>query len=95
MMNRRKFLQLCATSGLVSVLPTGCSAFGKKTTPNARPNVVFILVDDLGWMDLNCQGSAFYKTPNLDRFAASGVRFTDAYAACPVCSPTRAAILTG
>jgi arylsulfatase A-like enzyme len=95
MMNRRNFLKICAASGLVSVLPTGCSAFGKKTTPNTRPNVVFILVDDLGWMDLNCQGSAFYKTPNIDRFAASGVRFTDAYASCPVCSPTRASIMTG
>ena len=95
MMNRRNFLKICAASGLVSVLPTGCSAFGKKTTPNARPNVVFILVDDLGWMDLGCQGSTLYKTPNIDRFAKSGVRFTDAYAACPVCSPTRAAIMTG
>ena len=94
-MNRRNFLQLCATSGFVAALPTGCSTFGKKNTPNARPNVVFILVDDLGWMDLGCQGSTFYRTPNLDRFAASGVRFTDAYAACPVCSPTRAAIMTG
>lgn len=58
-------------------------------------NVVFILVDDLGWADLSCYGSKFHKTPNLDRLAASGMRFTDAYAACPVCSPTRAAIMTG
>ncbi len=58
-------------------------------------DVVFILVDDLGWADLSCYGSKFHKTPNLDRLAASGMRFTDAYAACPVCSPTRAAIMTG
>lgn len=58
-------------------------------------NVVFILVDDLGWTDLGCYGSSFYETPNIDRLAASGQLFTQAYAASPVCSPTRAAILTG
>lgn len=58
-------------------------------------NVVFVLVDDLGWRDLGCQGSDLYKTPNIDRLAEGGMRFTDAYAACPVCSPTRAAIMTG
>jgi arylsulfatase A-like enzyme len=60
-----------------------------------KPNIVFILVDDLGWRDLGCYGSTFYETPNLDRLAAQGMRFTDAYASCPVCSPTRASILTG
>ncbi len=59
------------------------------------PNIVFILADDLGWKDLSCYGSTFYKTPHLDRLAKEGVRFTDAYAASPVCSPTRASILTG
>ena len=60
-----------------------------------RPNIILILLDDLGWMDLGCYGSSFYETPNLDRMAAEGMRFTDAYAACPVCSPTRASLLTG
>lgn len=60
-----------------------------------RPNVVLFLVDDLGWMDLGCQGSDYYQTPNIDALAESGLRFTNAYAACAVCSPTRAAILTG
>lgn len=62
-----------------------------------RPNtnVVFILIDDLGWKDLGCYGSDYYHTPNIDRLAAAGMRFTDGYAACNVCSPTRAAILTG
>src|SRR5436190_14403109 len=60
-----------------------------------RTNVVFILADDLGWADLGCYGSKFHHTPNLDRLAAAGARFTDAYAAAPICSPTRAAILTG
>lgn len=59
------------------------------------PNIVFILLDDLGQRDLGCYGSTFYETPNLDRLAAQGMRFTDAYAACPVCSPTRASILSG
>ena len=73
-----------------------CSAPCRALCDVAKPkNVVFILVDDLGWADLGCYGSTFHKTPNLDRFAASGMRFTDAYAACPVCSPTRAAIMTG
>jgi arylsulfatase A-like enzyme len=60
-----------------------------------RPNVVFILADDLGWADLGCYGSTFYQTPNLDRLAKEGTRFTDAYAACNVCSPTRASIMSG
>jgi arylsulfatase A len=59
------------------------------------PNFIFILVDDLGWTDLGCMGSAFYETPHIDRLAAQGMKFTQAYAACTVCSPTRAAILTG
>lgn len=60
-----------------------------------QPNFVFILIDDLGWRDLACFGSSFYETPHLDRLARQGLRFTDAYAACPVCSPTRASLLTG
>jgi arylsulfatase A-like enzyme len=58
-------------------------------------NVVIFLVDDMGWTDLGCQGSDLYDTPNIDRLAAIGTRFTDGYAACTVCSPTRAAMLTG
>jgi arylsulfatase A-like enzyme len=58
-------------------------------------NVVLILSDDLGWRDLGCTGSTFYETPAIDRLAAQGMRFTQAYAACNVCSPTRASIMTG
>ena len=61
----------------------------------AQPNIVFVLVDDMGWTDLGCCGSAYYQTPNIDRLAAQGMRFTDAYSACTVCSPSRACILTG
>ena len=60
-----------------------------------KTNVIFILVDDMGWMDISCQGSEFYETPNIDRIAEEGMLFTDAYAACPVCSPTRASIMSG
>lgn len=59
------------------------------------PNIVFFVADDLGAHDLGCYGSTFYETPNLDRLAGEGMLFTDAYAACPVCSPTRAALVTG
>lgn len=60
-----------------------------------RPNIVFILADDLGVNDLSCEGSLFYESPNIDSIAASGMRFTQGYASCQVCSPSRASILTG
>ena len=59
------------------------------------PNVIIFLVDDMGWTDLGCYGSDLYQTPHIDRLATSGMRFTDAYSACTVCSPTRAALMTG
>ncbi|MEE3086054.1 MAG: sulfatase, partial [Bacteroidota bacterium] len=70
-----------------------CCKNSKKS--DSPPNVLFILVDDLGWKDLSCYGSSFYETPNIDRLADMGFRFSQAYAAHPVCSPTRAAIMTG
>jgi arylsulfatase A-like enzyme len=72
-------------------------ALGRSTSgaDRERPNVVLIVADDLGWADLGCYGSKYHRTPNLDRLAAEGCRFTQAYAACPVCSPTRAALMTG
>ncbi|MDP6058563.1 MAG: sulfatase-like hydrolase/transferase, partial [Pirellulaceae bacterium] len=60
-----------------------------------RPNVVFILADDLGWRDLSVEGSEFYESPNVDRIANEGMRFTRGYATCQVCSPSRASIMTG
>ncbi|MEN8117893.1 MAG: sulfatase [Bacteroidota bacterium] len=66
------------------------------STKQQQPNFVFILVDDLGWADVKCNyPESFYDTPNIDKLAESGVRFTNAYSANPVCSPTRAAIMTG
>ena len=61
----------------------------------APPNIVFFIADDLGTRDLGCYGSTFYESPNLDRLAKQGAQFSNAYAACPVCSPTRAALITG
>ena len=64
-------------------------------TSSGKPNILFILIDDMGWMDLGCQGNENLHTPNIDALAKDGIRFTDAYAPAPVCSPTRAAIMTG
>jgi len=92
--SRRRFLKALgvgAVAGAVHLATGRGLAAGKRK----KPNFVFILVDDLGWADLGCYGSTFHETPNLDRLARSGVRFTDGYAAHPVCSPTRAAIMTG
>lgn len=77
---------------LASLLVTPSAADETEAQP---PNIVFFLVDDLGAHDIGAFGSSFYKTPNVDRLAASGMKFTQAYAACPVCSPTRASIMTG
>jgi len=96
-MNRRLFLKSSAAGTLGCLAgawmrPATASA---EEVPKKKPNFVFILVDDLGWRDVGCFGSTFYETPNIDRLARGGMRFTDAYAACPVCSPTRASILAG
>ena len=83
------------TRYLFSALALLALGFASRLTAAEKPNVVLILIDDLGQRDLGCYGSTYYRTPNIDRLASQGVRFTDAYAACPVCSPTRASILTG
>jgi len=72
---------------LLGLLPAGLAA--------ERYNVLFILADDLGWSDVGVYGADLHETPSIDRLAAEGVRFTEAYAAAPICSPTRASILTG
>lgn len=89
---RRDFLAWAAASASV----VGCATRprpGRAELP--PPNVVLILIDDLGYADVGCYGSTFHETPHIDRLAARGERFTQAYAACPVCSPTRASIMTG
>jgi arylsulfatase A-like enzyme len=86
---RRDFIKLLGAGIGVSMLP-GCS-----TKAKSKPNFVFILIDDMGWADTGCYGSTFYETPNIDKLATQGMRFTHAYAAGSVCSPTRASILSG
>ena len=76
---------------VLSQTVSGSSLFAAET----RPNIVFILADDLGWAEAGCYGNKFNETPNIDRLAQQGMRFTQAYAAAPVCSPYRAALLTG
>ena len=93
-MDRRDFLKI-ASAGAVSLsvsslLPGWLQAGQFKT-----PNIVFILIDDLGWMDLSCYGSAFYETPAIDKLAKQGVRFTQAYCAHPRCVPSRFSIMSG
>ncbi|MCM4157041.1 sulfatase [Gramella sp. AN32] len=88
------YLFLVVSFFFVSLNGQNKSAVTKKNQ-NIKPNVVFLLVDDLGWKDLSIYGSNFYETPNIDRLAQMGTRFTSAYTPNPVCSPTRAAILTG
>jgi arylsulfatase A-like enzyme len=78
---------------LVCVL--GILSWSTALAAEKRPNVVLFLVDDMGWMDCQAYGSQYYETPNIDRLASKGMRFTDAYSANPLCSPTRASILTG
>ncbi len=83
---------LCATAVCGSLLSVGCSSLWGDA---ARPNVIMIVIDDLGWNDLGCMGSDYYETPNIDALARRGVLFMDNYSACSVSSPSRASILTG
>lgn len=78
---------------LLSVLSV-CSV-GHLSAADTPPNIIVMLVDDMGWTDLGCQGSKYYETPHVDQLAKDGMRFTQAYSACTVCSPTRAAMMTG
>jgi len=97
-MKKRRLIKISAlifVTALLTLFLAGCAPGNPSYDTEEPPNVIFFLVDDLGWADLGCYGSSFYETPNIDRFATEGVRFTQAYAACHVCSPTRASILTG
>lgn len=86
---------ICLVSALRSSTPSaGASGDERTETPARRPNIVLFLVDDMGWVDCGAYGSQYYATPHIDRFAARSMKFTDAYAQ-PLCSPTRASLLTG
>ena len=80
---------------LATLVMQGAMLSGQANADAPKTNVVLILIDDLGWNDVGCYGSRYYQTPHIDQLANDGMRFTDGYAACNVCSPTRAAIMTG
>ena len=86
----KRSLCLLLVLGCLWTGETDLSANEKK----ARPNIVFILADDLGWRDLSNEGSTYYESPHIDRIVADGMKFTRGYATCQVCSPSRASILT-
>jgi arylsulfatase A len=92
-LSRRTFLKYTVCFAADLALTAGVR--GETNASCSCPNFVFILADDLGWADLGCYGSDLHGTPNIDRLARQGMRFTDAYAAAPVCTPTRASIMTG
>ncbi len=94
---RREFLKALGTTAVTFSIP-GLAALSSNCRPGAssrKPNIILILVDDMGWTDVACYGSQYYETPNIDRLAKEGMKFTDSYASCAVCSPTRASIMTG
>jgi arylsulfatase A-like enzyme len=91
---RREFLRLAA-AGTAALALQGCASPAESSARHSRPNILVILVDDLGYGDLSSYGATDLQTPNIDKLVASGMRFDNFYANCPVCSPTRAALLTG
>ena len=88
-LTRRQFV------GTLTAAAAGAALINSPVTAAQRPNIVFILADDMGWGDLSCYGRPDYTTPNIDRLATEGMRFTNAYSAAPVCTPTRVGWLTG
>ncbi|MBA3352315.1 MAG: sulfatase-like hydrolase/transferase [Blastocatellia bacterium] len=88
-LSRREFIGATVTAAASTAVLTGA------VPPKPPPNILFILADDLGWGDLSCYGRPDYQTPNLDKLAQQGIRFTNAYSAAPVCTPTRVGFFTG
>jgi uncharacterized sulfatase len=80
---------------IAGILLVSCKAEQQAPEGDQKPNIVFILIDDLGWADLSCYGNTFHRTPRIDELASRGMLFTDAYAPSAVCSPSRAAIMSG
>ncbi|MFD2571807.1 sulfatase [Spirosoma soli] len=90
-----KHLPFTCLTILVGIMSFTGATFAQLPRAKTAPNIIFILADDLGWSELGCYGNRFNETPNLDRLAAGGMRFTQAYATAPVCTPTRIALMTG
>ncbi|MBN1410324.1 MAG: sulfatase-like hydrolase/transferase, partial [Spirochaetales bacterium] len=91
----RVLFDFCCKTPLLKGMAFFLLAFITAAKIEAAPNVIFIVADDMGWHELNCYGNTFNETPNIDQLASDGIRFTNAYAAAAVCSPTRASIMTG
>ncbi len=91
-MKRRNFLKMMGM-GAFALSPAGYLMAGESS--KRKPNIIFILIDDMGWRDLGCYGSTFYETPNIDRLAAQSMVFSDAYTCGPNCAPTRASLMSG
>ena len=90
-MKRRTFLSVSAMSAAALVLPNALRA----AKPARKPNIIYILADDMGYGDLSCYGQTKFKTPNIDRLASEGMKFTQHYSGSTVCAPTRCALMTG
>jgi arylsulfatase A-like enzyme len=88
--SRREFI-----GGAIAATAASSAIFNSTVTASSRPNIIFILADDMGWADLSCYGRPDYKTPNLDKLATEGIKFTNAYSAAPVCTPARVGFYTG
>src|SRR4051812_24079715 len=88
MINRRQFVQFCSAASVASGL-------GAAPASGSRPNIVLIYADDVGYGDLSCYGATNVKTPNLDKLAGAGLRFTNAHATSATCTPSRYALLAG
>jgi arylsulfatase A-like enzyme len=93
-MKRREFLKAVGV-GVASLAMSKCTLSAQQSSPERKPNFVFILIDDLGWKDLGFMGSRYYETPNIDKLAGEGVVFTNAYSNAPNCAPTRACLMSG
>jgi len=97
-MNRRQFIKRIAGGVLAAALTNGACSMadpGSRSNGSDKPNIILIMADDLGYGDIGCYGSIKISTPNIDTLARGGMKFTDYHSNCPVCSPTRAALLTG
>jgi len=90
--SRRDFIKMIGLSGAMLAMPKG---FDLLASGKRKPNVIFILADDLGYSDLSCYGQKRFKTPNIDKLAAEGMKFSQAYSGSPVCAPSRCSLLTG
>ena len=93
-MNRRNFLRLAAAAGC-GVFSRGIAKTARAVTKSDKPNILLVLIDDMGWKDIGCAGSTYYETPHIDKLASEGMRFVNAYSAAPVCTPSRGAIFSG